>query len=158
MSVLFGLHSLFSLDKRLIDDPGSDDEEPLGAFCVADIATDHLKSDYIAVSFEYKHTSNAEKSFRLPFVCLYLCSTRPHFSATFLSIIDNQSSSNNGIAQLIFPVEVSFNRNQLLEAGAGGGGGAGGRERGESVPVQVAIRWSNQVVSFSPCHTDRGAD
>ena len=132
------------MDKRLIEDPESDGEEPKGAFCVADIATDNLKSDYIAVSFVYTHIC-AEKCFKLPFVCLYLCSTRPHFSTTFISIIDNQSSSNDGIARLIWPVEVRFNRQQLL----------GDAASAPCVPVQLAIRWSNKVLSFSPCHTNK---
>jgi hypothetical protein len=131
----------------LIDESHNSGEmDEHGAFYVADIVTDSLKSDYIAVSFAYKHVLPS-KSFKLPFVCLYLCSSRPHFSATFISIIDNQSSSNDGIEKLIVPEEVSFHRRQGHARKGGSISSACG-----PAPVQVAVRWSNKVVSFSPCH------
>lgn len=133
-----------SLDKNLIDDPGGAG----GAFHVADIASDD-KCDYIAAAFGYSHACPG-KCFRLPFVGLYLCSTRPHFSATFLSIIDNQSSSNDGIEGLIWPVEIRFNRSFCQ--GAAVPVHMTGAEAAAAQQVQVAVRWSNKVVSFSPCH------
>ena len=195
---------LFSLDKKLIDDPGGDDQEPAGSFYVADIVTDNLKSDYLAVSFAYSPASSSScKSFKLPFVCLYLCSTRPHLAATFLSIIDNnqtacqsQSSStsstssstpSDGLSQLIYPLEVRFNHlrqhhrapaqlwglpgsadnDRDTEEDTDQGGEEGGAHQfgahssfsssstSMAVPVQLAIRWSNKVVSVSPCHTHK---
>lgn len=181
------------MDNKLIDDLVEDDQEPEGSFCVVDIATDNLKSDYIAVSFAYIHPSSpsfssasnsasapVSKSFKLPFVCLYLCSTRPHLSATFLSIIDNnqtaaaasagQSSSNDGIDKLVYPEEIRFNHPHQHPHGhlydqLGGSSAQDDHHHFPSapssasfiVPVQLAIRWSNTVVSVSPCQTNKAS-
>ena len=125
-------------------------------FCVADIVTDPLKSDFIAVCFAYQRRL-ARKSFRLPFVCLFLCSSRPHFSATFMSVIDSQSSSNDGLGRLVVPEEVSFHR---TGGSTGQQGSSAAAAPSVSSPVQVAVRWSDKVVSFSPClvRADRAAD
>jgi len=148
---LKNLMQTFCLDKLLIDEPprnGAQEEvgSELGMFCVVDIVTDAPRSDFIAVTFAYQHLL-PEKSFKLPFVCLYLCSSRPHFSATFISIIDNQSSSNDGIDKLVVPEEVHFHRGQAPQRDV-----STTRRDYSSAPVQMAVRWSNKVVSFSPCH------
>lgn len=136
--------SLFVLswDKLLISDRETDDT---GCFFASLLAADQ-SGNFVAVSFRYHHPL-PHKSFALPFVCLYLLSTRPHLSLTFLSIIDNnnQRSSNQGISHLITPVEMEFSRSPAFCAETSG--------CGPLSTVQLAVRWSNQVVSMSPCQT-----
>ena len=153
------------MDNRLIQCPNGDDEEPEGVFYVVDMVVDNHKSNFVAVSFAYKHVL-PEMCFKLPFVCLYLSSTRPHFSMTFISIIDSQNTSNDGIRHLVYPEELRFNHNRLLM------GFVDDKEQDydsnvddkdrikascatETPPVQLAVRWSNKVVSISPCLTEK---